>query len=163
MAAPWQGHARQRHPLATNAALGKRYAAADMGELLADAGAQQAAHVWESVKGLTMAGGDWPPGVPVVCFQGYDVPTPVAFAAQDSKFSVINVAYGQGDGTVVAAALEVCAGWAEKQAQNVAVWRYRGVEHAGILSDDAAFLDVVRAIVETAAGLVKRAAASAVL
>lgn len=131
--------------LVTNTETGTQYTAADLGRLLVDAGAQQAAAAWRRLHNV----GDLsPPRVATYCFYSTGVSTPSGF-----EFSTLNftsspsaIYYNDGDGTVTAGSLSVCDHWKVQQVQSVIVKQYRGIQHGAILFDSRVATEVLQTV-----------------
>ena len=89
------------------------------------------------------------PGVPVFCFVGTGVPTAESFvwnastgAFPDSQPAAVN---GDGDGTVSARALNLCA---ESSWPNVKLFRIANGDHRGLVAD-AQVIDLIVSLVQS--------------
>ena len=129
----------------------RHYSAADMGDLLREAGAVVAGAVWEAAT-AAMQPAHAPPAVRTTCMYSLGVPTAVhATLASSAKGAGagarLRVRMGDGDGTVAAASLMVCDAWASATPL-VCVRRYHGVRHAQLLQTAQGQRDVVAAVLE---------------
>ncbi|KAJ1618704.1 hypothetical protein T492DRAFT_445545, partial [Pavlovales sp. CCMP2436] len=120
-------------PLARTPA--RTYSAAELPQFLVDAGSRIGVQYLRSLGGLRERFVT-PPGVAVDCFLSEGIPTPERFEWATADLSQQpRTLMGDGDGTVNARSLRVCASWAEAQAEPVTVHYLSGVPHSSMPSD----------------------------
>lgn len=133
--------------LVANSATGRRYRAADFGQLMEDVGADQVAAVWRNTKDSIELPA---PNVTTYCIYGYGVPTDHILTYSKRDFSdEPQVGRVDGDGTVVLRSLEACRHWSrEQQVAPVTVRAFYGMMHTLVLHDRRGFSAVMDAIKE---------------
>lgn len=100
--------------LAVNTATGRNYTTAELSQLLTDAGAADMAQYWEQYRAQYTPSPR--PGVKLYCLYGTRLPTVTGFkyATADWSGEPAELLFGEGDGTVPAASLHMCAEWQQQ-------------------------------------------------
>lgn len=139
-------------PLARTRA--RDYNASELPRFLADVGSTLGGELLRALSPLR-AGYAAPPRVPVDCVFSLGLPTEerADWRGAESFDEQPEVSDGDGDGTVNARSLSVCAGWVAEQAEPVSVRVLSRVTHRGMLMEP----EVVQMVVDAATG--KRALA----
>jgi len=83
------------------------------------------------------------PGVETHCFYSHGMPTPVGavYKTDDMSDESPQILYGDGDGTVHLAGLQVCEDW-----PNTTVLKFENVSHVGIMTASVSFEAIVSSI-----------------
>ncbi|KAG2431309.1 hypothetical protein HYH02_013440 [Chlamydomonas schloesseri] len=141
--------AQEAQVVVMNAATGRNYTAAQLGQALKDAGGEEAAAFWEAALPDMSPPS---PNITVYCFYSYGLTAPVRLTYSTADFvsdSSPSVLYGNGDVTAPYESLAACRRWAAAQPPDTApvhAMSYYGIVHAQLTMVPAALDDIVAAV-----------------